>query len=127
MEDEAHVTAGAGWPRDAGRDALWVGALSDEIVAGRAGLAPLSLLLVELDDAERLVAVEPHGEASATFGRFAQAVRTAVRRQRHPGLRDRQPRVDHRPRYGPRPARRRSDVRIAVSGADRRSPGAARR
>jgi GGDEF domain-containing protein len=27
-----------------------------------------------------LVAVEPHGEATATFGRFAQAVRTSVRR-----------------------------------------------
>ena len=27
------------------------------------------------------MAVEPHGEASATFGRFAQAVRTAVRRR----------------------------------------------
>jgi GGDEF domain-containing protein len=63
------------------RDALWVGALRDEITrAGRASL-PLSLLLVELDDAERLVAVEPGGEASATFGRFAQAVRAAVRRR----------------------------------------------
>jgi len=63
------------------RDALWVGALRDEITrAGRASL-PLSLLLVELDDAARLVAVEPGDEASATFGRFAQAVRTAVRRR----------------------------------------------
>src|SRR5690348_16539364 len=42
-----------------GRDALWVGALRDEIArAGRASV-PLSLLLVELDDAERLAAVEP--------------------------------------------------------------------
>jgi GGDEF domain-containing protein len=66
---------------EAGRDALWVGALRDEIArAGRASL-PLSLLLVELDDAERLVAVEPGGEASATFGRFAQAVRMSVRRR----------------------------------------------
>lgn len=65
----------------ASRDALWVGALRDEITrAGRASLS-LSLLLVELDDAERLVAVEPGGEASATFGRFAQAVRMAVRRR----------------------------------------------
>jgi GGDEF domain-containing protein len=64
-----------------GTDALWVGALRDEIArAGRASL-PLSLLLVELDEAERLVAVEPGGDASATFGRFAQAVRTTVRRR----------------------------------------------
>jgi GGDEF domain-containing protein len=67
--------------REDDRDALWVGALRDEIVrAGRASL-PLSLLLIELDDAERLVAVEPDTEASATFGRFAQAVRTSVRRR----------------------------------------------
>lgn len=64
-----------------GRDPLWVGALRDEIArAGRASL-PLSLLLVELEEAERLVVVEPGGEASATFGRFAQAVRMAVRRR----------------------------------------------
>lgn len=63
------------------RDALWIGALRDEIVrAGRARL-PLSLLLVELEEAERVLAVEPHSEASATFGRFAQAVRGAVRRR----------------------------------------------
>jgi GGDEF domain-containing protein len=63
------------------REPLWIDALRDEIVnAGRAR-SPLSLLLVELEDAERLVAVEPHGEAAATFGRFAQAVRTAVRRR----------------------------------------------
>jgi GGDEF domain-containing protein len=63
------------------RDALWIGALRDEIVrAGRARL-PLSLLLVELEEAERLLAVEPYSEASATFGRFAQAVRGAVRRR----------------------------------------------
>jgi GGDEF domain-containing protein len=81
VEDEAHVTAGTGWPREEGRDALWVGALRDEIVRAARASLPLSLLLVELDDAERLVAVEPHGEASATFGRFAQAVRTALRRR----------------------------------------------
>lgn len=46
--------------------------------AGRARI-PLSLLLVELEEAERLLAAEPRGEASATFGRFAQAVRTALR------------------------------------------------
>ena len=67
--------------REEGRDALWVGALRDEIVRAARGSLPLSLLLVELDEAHRLVAVEPRGEASATFGRFAQAVRTTVRRR----------------------------------------------
>jgi GGDEF domain-containing protein len=63
------------------RDALWVGALHDEIVrAGRARV-PLSLLLVELEEAEKMLAVEPDTEASATFGRFAQAVRGTVRRR----------------------------------------------
>lgn len=66
---------------DEGKDALWVGALSDEIVRAARAALPLSLLLVELDEADRLVAVEPRGEASATFGRFAQAVRTTVRRR----------------------------------------------
>jgi GGDEF domain-containing protein len=66
---------------EASRDALWVGALRDEIVRAARASLPLSLLLVELDEAERLLAVEPIGEASATFGRFAQAVRTAVRRR----------------------------------------------
>jgi GGDEF domain-containing protein len=74
------VSAG-GEAHQEGGDALWVGALRDEIArAGRASL-PLSLLLVELEEAERLVAIEPGSEASATFGRFAQAVRMAVRRR----------------------------------------------
>lgn len=74
-------TGNCGEAREEGRDALWVGALRDEITrAGRASV-PLSLLLVELDEAVRLVAVEPGGEASATFGRFAQAVRMTVRRR----------------------------------------------
>jgi GGDEF domain-containing protein len=64
-----------------GRDPLWIDALRDEIVTAARARSPLSLLLVELEDAERLVAVEPHGEATATFGRFAQTVRTSVRRR----------------------------------------------
>jgi GGDEF domain-containing protein len=63
------------------REPLWIDALRDEIVTAGRVRSPLSLLLVELEDSERLVAVEPHGEAAATFGRFAQAVRTAVRRR----------------------------------------------
>jgi GGDEF domain-containing protein len=58
---------------------LWVSALEDEIV--RSAGAPLSLLLAELEDAERVIAVEPRAGARATFTRFAGAVRSAVRRQ----------------------------------------------
>ncbi len=58
---------------------LWVGALEDEIV--RSAGAPLSLLLAELEDAERVTAVEAQAAARATFTRFAGAVRSAVRRQ----------------------------------------------
>ena len=90
-EEETGGTAGAGAPgiegagsrarggTDAPRDPLWIGALRDEILRASRARSPLSLLLVELEDAERLVAVEPHGEATTTFGRFAQAVRTSVR------------------------------------------------
>jgi hypothetical protein len=67
--------------REPERDPLWVGALRDEIVrAGRARV-PLSLLLVELEEAEKMLAIEPQAEVSATFGRFAQAVRGSVRRR----------------------------------------------
>jgi GGDEF domain-containing protein len=70
------VSAGGGSPVG---DALWIGALRDEIVRAARARAPLSLLLVELDEADRLLAAEPRVQASATFGRFAQAVRTALR------------------------------------------------
>jgi hypothetical protein len=58
---------------------LWVGALGEEI--GRAGSGPLSLLLAELEDADRVLAVESDAGSAATFGAFAQGVRQAVRRQ----------------------------------------------
>lgn len=59
---------------------LWMGALEEEILRSERSSAPLALLLVELDDADRIVAVEAPLEATATFGRFAQAVRSVVRR-----------------------------------------------
>ncbi len=77
--DEASAHSGVRAPL--GSDALWIGALRDEIVRAGRARSPLSLLLVELDEAERMIAVEPRGEASATFGRFAQAVRTALRQR----------------------------------------------
>jgi GGDEF domain-containing protein len=70
-------TAAAG----VGPEALWKGALEDEIGRAERSGAPLSLLVVELGDADRVVAVEGTAEAGATFGRFAQAVRSVVRRQ----------------------------------------------
>ncbi|MDQ6607772.1 MAG: hypothetical protein M3Z06_14650 [Actinomycetota bacterium] len=67
--------------RAARSEALWVGAIDDEIERAENSGAALSLLLVELEDADRVLAVEDPGEASMTFRRFAQAVRTVVRRQ----------------------------------------------
>jgi GGDEF domain-containing protein len=56
-----------------------VSALEDEIQ--RTGESPLSLLLAELEDAERMLVVETDPRGVATFGVFAQAVRAVVRRQ----------------------------------------------
>jgi GGDEF domain-containing protein len=60
-------------------DPLWLDALEDAVA--RADGAPLSLLLVELDDAERVAATESAVAATAAFEHFAQAMRHAVRRQ----------------------------------------------
>ena len=72
------------WPDDAlpaagGSDALWIGALEEEIL--RSAGSGLSLLLAELEDADHVAAVESPSAAAATFGRFSAAVRSAVRRQ----------------------------------------------
>jgi GGDEF domain-containing protein len=63
------------------RQALWIGALEEELVRSQHSGVQLSLLLAELEDADRMLAVEAPARASAMFGRFAQAVRDAVRRQ----------------------------------------------
>lgn len=62
-------------------DSLWRGALEDEVARAQRSGAKLALLLAELSDADRVVAVEPIHVASETFGRFAQAVRSALRRE----------------------------------------------
>lgn len=62
-------------------DSLWRGALEDEIARAQRSGAKLGLLLAELGDANHVSAVEPLQVASETFGRFAQAVRTALRRE----------------------------------------------
>jgi GGDEF domain-containing protein len=61
--------------------ALWMGALADEIRHSDSSGSPLSLLVVELEEAERMDAVEGSAGARATFGRFAQALRSVMRRQ----------------------------------------------
>ncbi len=80
---EGETLPGRSWPREAPPEpppqALWVGALQEEIHRSAGG--PLSLLLAELDDADRVAAVEPDAIANSTFGEFARAVRGAVRRQ----------------------------------------------
>jgi GGDEF domain-containing protein len=63
------------------RQALWIGALEEELLRSQRAGARLSLLLAELEDADRMLAVEAPARANAMFGRFAQAVRDAVRRQ----------------------------------------------
>ncbi|MBV9817280.1 MAG: diguanylate cyclase [Solirubrobacterales bacterium] len=56
---------------------LWREALDEEIGHGRT--TPLSLLLVELEDANRVTAAEDEADAQATFDEFARAVRGVVR------------------------------------------------
>ena len=120
--------------------ALWMSALEDEIV--RSPGAPLSLLLAELEDADRVTAVEPRAEARAT----SPVCRGGAQRGAppgHPGVRDRRPRLDHRARHRPwrRPRAGRADrgrgqvaaawhgaplvasVGVAVFGEDGRTSG----
>ncbi len=67
---------------DRGRgEALWIGAVQDAVARAHQLDMPLSLLLVEFEDAERVLAAEEPAEATATFGRFAGALRRVVRRK----------------------------------------------
>jgi GGDEF domain-containing protein len=68
-------------PSSAEPGPLWVAAIADEIRQSEHSGTPLSLLLAELEDSERVESVEPAAETSATFGHFAQAVRSVVRRE----------------------------------------------
>ncbi len=78
-DDPPRWVWGAIEPGSPAAAALWVEALQEEIQ--RAGTAPLSLLLAELEDADRVLAVETEAGAAGTFGDFARAVRGVVRRQ----------------------------------------------
>lgn len=62
-------------------EALWVAALEEEIARSERAGGALSLLLVELQESERMLAAEPQDEVAAAFGRFVQAVRSVLRRQ----------------------------------------------
>jgi GGDEF domain-containing protein len=64
-----------------GDEQEWVEVLEREVARAERSGSPLSLLLLELEEAERVLAVEPPTEAAATFGRFAQTVRGVMRRQ----------------------------------------------
>lgn len=54
---------------------LWRVAIEEEVARAGASRSDLSLLLVELEDADRLRTIESDPEVSAIFGRFAQALR----------------------------------------------------
>jgi GGDEF domain-containing protein len=60
-------------------DGTWRAALENEIAQARRTRSPLSLLVVELDDADRVVASETPEVASEMLAVFAEAVRSAVR------------------------------------------------
>jgi GGDEF domain-containing protein len=62
-------------------DSLWRGALDEEVARAQRSRAKLALLLAELSDADRVSETNPFHAASDTFGRFAQAVRGALRRE----------------------------------------------
>jgi GGDEF domain-containing protein len=63
------------------RDELWLAALDEEVSRAQGSSAALSLLLIELEETDRPGAVEPGARIGGMFGRFAQAVRSALRRQ----------------------------------------------
>jgi GGDEF domain-containing protein len=63
------------------REALWISALEEEVARSQRWGSPLSLLLAELEDGERIASADLAGEASPVFGRFTQAVRGVLRRQ----------------------------------------------
>ncbi len=68
--------AAAGRPGTEGRD--WLGAVEEHVAGAASGGTGLSLLLVEVDDHERLAAAEPGGPAA--LGAAGRAIRGALRR-----------------------------------------------
>ena len=60
---------------------LWMSALEDEIRQSVGAAGPLSLLLAELEDADRVVASATPERAGAAFGDFVGALRRVLRAQ----------------------------------------------
>jgi len=60
---------------------LWIATLERHVEQARREGGGLALLRVELVDAERLVASAPPEERGVPYGRLAQAIRRAIRRQ----------------------------------------------
>jgi GGDEF domain-containing protein len=65
----------------ADRAPLWLSALEEEVRHSGAAAAPLSLLLTELEDADRVIASASPERAGAAFGDFVAALRRVLRRQ----------------------------------------------
>jgi GGDEF domain-containing protein len=63
------------------RAPLWLSALEEEVRHSGAAAAPLSLLLAELEDAERVTASASPERAGAAFGDFVAALRRVLRRR----------------------------------------------
>lgn len=70
----------ARWSRTASGP-LWMSALEEEVRQCDAAVRPLSLLLAELEDADRVVASIPPDRAPTALGDFVAALRRVVRRQ----------------------------------------------
>ena len=109
-----------------GDDQVWIGVLDRELIRAQRSGSPLSLLLLELEEAERAAG----GRAADRGGRNVRPVRADRARRDapsgHPGLRVERPGVDHRARYeqggraGARPRARRARSEWRRPGAGRR-------
>jgi GGDEF domain-containing protein len=65
----------------AGADPLWMSALADAVQSSGAAARPLSLLIVELEDGDRVLASASPEQADAALCEFIGALRHVVRRQ----------------------------------------------
>ena len=66
---------------DPGASRLWQDALTVEVRRARMAGVPLALLLVELEDSDRLAASVAPGQAETAYAEFANALRRALRPQ----------------------------------------------
>lgn len=80
-EPAAGLAAPAAAREPSRQDPLWLAAFEEEVERALRVGSPLSLLLAELDEADRMLAVEGATRAEAVFGRFGQSVRGTVRHQ----------------------------------------------